>query len=126
MFCDGHGWHQTGSPSETTSYNDGSLLQARAGTRVVNATMRIKVRTCGPQTIYRVAMSGVWVTATMAQPCDTSLLDNRAVTKAVVHTPHLQSSDYDLHQASYSLVTAKQLTVRWARGHRDPKKAHNL
>ena len=45
---------------------------------------------------------------------------------AAVHSPHLQLSDYDLHQASYSLVTAKQLAVRWARGHCDPKKAHSL
>ena len=36
------------------------------------------------------------------------------------------SSDYDLHQASSSLIAAKQHTVRWARGHRDPKKAHKV
>ena len=29
-----------------------------------------------------------------------------------VHEPHLQSSDYDLHQASHSLMVAKQLTVQ--------------
>ena len=125
-FRDSHEWHQTGSPSDTTWYTDGSLLQARAGTGVVNAKMRIKARTRGPQTIYRAELYRVWIAATSAQPGDTNVLDNRAVTKAIVHSPHLQSSHYDLHQASYSLVTAKQLTVRWARGHRDPKKAHNL
>ena len=88
--------------------------------------MRIKARTPRPQTIYRAEMYGVWIAATLAQLGDTIVLVNRAVTKAVAHAPHLQSSDYDLHQASYSLVTAKQLTIRWARGHRDPKKAHNL
>ena len=63
-------------------------------------------------------MYGLWIAAT-----DTIVLDNKAVTKAVTHE---QSSSYDLHQASYSLIVAKQLTVRWARGHHDPKKAHNL
>ena len=70
-------------------------------------------------------MYGVWIAATLAQPGDTIVLGNRAVTKAVIHPPH-QSSDYDLHRASYSLVTAKHITIRWARAHRDPKKAHNL
>ena len=88
--------------------------------------MRIKARIPRPQTIYRAEMYGIWIAATLAQPGDTIVLDNRAVTKAVIHPPHLQSSDYDLHLASYTLVSAKQLTIRWARGHRDPKKAHNL
>ena len=39
---------------------------------------------------------------------DTIVLDNRAVTKAAIHPPHLQLSYYDLHQASYSLIAAKQ------------------
>ena len=125
-FHDGHEWHHTGSPSEITWYTAGSLLQARAGTRVVNGKMRIKARAPGPQTIYRAGIYGVWIAATLAQPGDTIVVDNKGVTKAVIHTPHLQTSDYDLHHASYSLVIAKQLTVPWARGHRDPRKAHNL
>ena len=64
-------------------------------------------------------MYGVWIAATLARPGDTIVLDNKAVTKAVTHEPHLQSSDY------YSPIAVKQLTVRWARGHRAPKKAHN-
>ena len=40
-----HKWHQTGSPSETTWCTDGSLLQARAGTGLVNGKRRIKSRT---------------------------------------------------------------------------------
>ena len=107
-------------PKRDTWYTDGSPLQARASTGVVNGKMRIKARTRGPQTIHRAEMYGVWIAATLAQPGDTIVLDNRVVTKAVVHTPHLESSGYDLHQASYLLVTAKQLTVRWAKGHRDP------
>ena len=71
-------------------------------------------------------MYGVWISATLARPGDTIVLDNKAVTKVVTHEPHLEASDYDLHHASYSPITAKQLTVGWARGHRDPKKAHNL
>ena len=125
-FQDGHKWHETGSPSDTTWYTDGSLLKERAGTGVVNGKLRIKARTPGLQTIYRAEMYGVWIVATLAQPGDTVVLDSRAVTKAVIYPPHLQSSDYDLHQASYTLFSAKQLTIRLARGHKDPKKAHNL
>ena len=125
-FHDGHECHQTGSPSNTTWYTDGNLLQERAGTGVVTGKIGVKALTPCPETISRAKMYRVWITATLAQPWDTILLNNRAVTKGVIHPWHLQSSDYDLHQAPYSLVIAKQLTIRWARGHRDPKKAHNL
>ena len=40
--------------------------------------------------------------------------------------PRLQSCDDKLHDAAYQLILAKYLQVRWARGHRDPKKAHSL
>ena len=93
------------------------LLRARASTRVINGKMRIKARTLGPQTINKAKMYGMWIAATLALLGDTIVLDNRAVTKAVVQTSNLQSSDYDLHQASFSLVATEQLTVRWARGH---------
>ena len=124
-FRDGHEWHQAGSPSDTTWYTDGSLLQERAGTGLVNGKMRIKARTPGPQTIYRAEMCGMWIAATLAQPGDTIVLDNKVVTKANIHPAYLQSSNYDLHHPSYSRVTTKQFTMRRARGHRDPKKPPN-
>ena len=71
-------------------------------------------------------MHGVWIAATLARPGDMIVLDKKAVTRVVTHEPHLQSFDYDLHEAFYSLAAANQLTVRLARGHRDPQKAHNL
>ena len=58
----------------------------------------------------------VWIVATLAQPMDTIVLDNKAVTKAITHNPHLRSSDYDLHKVSRLLIIAKQLTIRWGRG----------
>ena len=52
----GYEWHQQGQPTESTWYSDGGLLEARAGTGVVNGTMRIQARVPGPQTIYRAEM----------------------------------------------------------------------
>ena len=54
------------------------------------------------------------------------MLDNRAAVRCVSKPPSPQSSDYGLHDAAYQLISAKSLQVRWARGHRDPKKAHSL
>ena len=51
-----------------------------------------------------------------AQPRDTIVMDNRAVSKVVAQAPHLQSSDYDLHSAAHHVITAKRLTMRWPGG----------
>ena len=71
-------------------------------------------------------MYGVWIAACLAQPGDSIVLDNRAAARCVSKPPSPQSSDYDLHDAAYQLICTKALQVRWARGHRDPKKAHSL
>ena len=54
------------------------------------------------------------------------MLDNRAAARCVSKTPSPQSSDYDLHNAAYQLISTKSLQVRWACRHRDPKKALSL
>ena len=66
----GHAWHQQGQPTGSTWYSDGSLLEGRAGTGVVNGPMRIQARVPGPQTIYRAEMYGIWIAACLAQPGD--------------------------------------------------------
>ena len=108
--------------SQSGWYSDGSLLEGRAGTGVVNGPMRIP----GPQTMYGVEMYGIWIAACLAQPGDSIVLDNRAAARCVSKPPNPQSSDYDLHDTAYQLISTKSLQVRWARGHRDPKKAHSL
>ena len=57
-------------------------------------------------------MCGLWIAAILAGLGEPILLENKAITKAVTDEPHLQSSYYDLHQAYYSLIAVKQLTVR--------------
>ena len=71
-------------------------------------------------------MYGVWIAACLAQPGDSIVLDNWAAARCVSKPPSPQSSDYDLHEAAYQLISTKALQVRWARGHRDPKKVHSL
>ena len=88
--------------------------------------MHIQARVPGPQTIYGAEMYGVWIAACPAQPGDSIVLDNGAAAQCVSKPPSPQSSDYDLHDAAYQLISTKALQVRWARGHRDPKKEHNL
>ena len=122
----GRAWHQQGQPTGSTWYSDGSLFEGRAGTAVVNGPMRIQARVPGPQTIYRAEMYGVWIAVCLAQPGDSIVLDNRAAAQCVSKPPSPQSSDYDLHDAAYQLISTKALQVCWARGHRDPKKAQSL
>ena len=57
---------------------------------------------------------------------DSIVLDNRAAARCVSKPPSPQSSDHDLHDTAYRLISTKALQVRWARGNRDPKKAHSL
>ena len=77
----GRAWHQQGQPIWPTWYNDGSLLEARAGTGVVNRAMRIQARVPGPRTIYRAEMYGGQIAACLAQPWDSIVLDKRAVAR---------------------------------------------
>ena len=122
----GCAWHQQGQSIGSTWYNDGSLLEGRAGTRVVNRPMRIQTIAPGPQTICTAKMYGLRIPACPAQALDSIVLDNWATARCVSKPPSPQSSDYDLYDAAYRLISIKALQVRWARGHRDPKKAHSL
>ena len=57
---------------------------------------------------------------------DSIVLDNRAAAQYVSKPHSPQFSDYDLHSAAYQLFSTQAFRVRWARVHRDPKKAHSL
>ena len=88
--------------------------------------MRIQARVPGPETIYGAEMYGVWIAACLAQPADSIVLDNRAAARCVSKLPSPQPPDCELHNATYQVISTKALKVRWARMHRDPKKAHSL
>ena len=108
----GRAWHKQGPSTRSIWYNGGPML--------------IEVRVRGPQTIYKDKMYGVWIGACPAQPGDSMVLDNRARARCGSKPPSPQSSDYDLHGATYQLISTKALQVRRAHGHLDPKKAHTL
>ena len=100
----GRALHQQGQPTGSTWYSDGSLLEGRAGTGLVNGPMRIQARVPGPRTIYRAEMYGVWVAACLAQPGESIVLHNRAAARCVSRPPSPQSFDYDLHDAASAYV----------------------
>ena len=64
----GRAWHQQGQPTGPAWYSDGSLLEGRAGTRVVNRPMRIQARVPGPQTISRAQMYSVCMDHSVPHP----------------------------------------------------------
>ena len=100
--------------------------EARAGTGVVTGPMHIQARVPDPQTIDRGVMYGACIVACLAQPGDSIIPDNRAAARCVSKPLSPQSSNYDLHDAAYQLISTKSLQVRWARGHRNPKEVHRL
>ena len=57
----------------------------------------------------RAEMYGVWIAACLAQPGDSIVLDNRAEALCASKPPGPQSSDYDLHDTMYQLISTKSL-----------------
>ena len=116
-------WVEEGTRTSDTWYTDGSLRDGRAGTGVRCGDLIIKLRTPGPQTIYRAEFVGILIAATLAKEGDEICLDNQSAAGASYTDPHSEATDHDIHTKVAALVIAKNLRVRWIRSHRDPSKA---
>ena len=78
-------------------YSDGSPRDKRAGTGATCGGLRIKLRTLGPQTIYRAEMVGILVSATQANEEDEICLDNASAVGSSEKTLGAEAIDYDIH-----------------------------
>ena len=84
---------------------------------------RIKLRTPGPQTTYRVEIVAILVSATQADEEDEICPDNASAVGSSEKTLGAEATGYDIHAQIDRPAREKRLTVRWVWSHRDPAQA---
>ena len=108
---------QQWTPTTPTTYCDGSLQQGVVGGGVTNTQGGFACKVLAPNpSSYRAEAAAMYVACKKAQPNEVILCDNKGLVIAATSCKPVVSSA-DLVRPIRHWVEAKQLTVRWVKGH---------